>query len=403
MATLQWERFRILRHILNGVHGPGDWVHPRCLAKLGLHPLPQEPLTNLWYNVLDAIMSHLLQLMKGHRRVDNNDTLVELLVLQTRADYPMTTHTGSDALNKLVKRLIPTIRTMDKCAFSEAVARDGIRIDHEQGHRMIEACFYRGIRALKAASTRKRRRSEGTRAIKNPDAAAELLARRAVIRLETIDRKGLHANFARQLVHLRKITPNRRRTDLIDTERAAREDILKEEIDAIEETVLCYREQQQQCSPVNDNTETQRQPVVEERRAPMTIPVSAGRYSVSHFVLHRLQTIPDRTAVNSPEEVFRCARLFTRWRILFVRPFTMKTAGVVHDWFHQHANSFVPLKVRAVRRKDQVLVYAWPRGHPRTFRDTTHEHRLWVHVHQRFCVDSPLPALPKFGIRRYFG
>ena len=123
MTTLQRDRYRVLRYLFNGVQQPEDWAHPRCLEKLGLHPLPAEPQPNLWEKLRMAFVDHMLRLMEGNRDIEDHETLTKVLHVQIVGDHPSASKFGIVALHKLVARSVVTLVTLDYMRRSEDTIR----------------------------------------------------------------------------------------------------------------------------------------------------------------------------------------------------------------------------------------------------------------------------------------
>ena len=126
MTTLQWDRYRVLRYLFNGVKQPEDWAHPRCLEKLGLHPIPAEPQPNLWEKLRMAFMDHMLHLMEGNRDIEDRETLIKVLHVQIIGDHPSASQLGVVALHKLVAQSVVTLVALDYMRRSEDTIRKRI-------------------------------------------------------------------------------------------------------------------------------------------------------------------------------------------------------------------------------------------------------------------------------------
>ena len=148
MTPLRWERFRVLRHVLNGVQGPCDWVHPQCLAKWGLHPMPESPQTNVWELMHAAVTAHLLRYMRGNRDVTTPETLMTLLTLQMRADLPMLTQQGSNALIRVIRRWVPFALLLNVHFDTEHTVRGCIAQTEASSRRISDIDFRSAMKKL---------------------------------------------------------------------------------------------------------------------------------------------------------------------------------------------------------------------------------------------------------------
>ena len=127
MTTLQWDRFRVLRYLFNGVKQPEDWAHPRCLEKLGLHPIPMEPQPDLWEKMRMAFVDHMHHLMQGNGDIQNHETLINVLHIQILGDHPSASQLGVVALHKLVARSVVTLVALDNMRRTEYTIRNVIQ------------------------------------------------------------------------------------------------------------------------------------------------------------------------------------------------------------------------------------------------------------------------------------
>ena len=103
----------MLQYLFNGVQQPEDWAHPRCLEKLGLHPLPAEPQPNLWEKLRMAFVDHMLHLMEGNRDIEDHETLIKVLHVQIIGDHPSASQLGVVALHKLVAQSVVTLVALE--------------------------------------------------------------------------------------------------------------------------------------------------------------------------------------------------------------------------------------------------------------------------------------------------
>ena len=123
MTTLQWDRFRVLRYLFDGVKQPEDWAHPHCLEKLGLHPIPAEPQPNLWENMRMAFVDHMYHLMQGNRDIQDHETLIKVLHIQILGDHPLASKLAVVALHKLVARSVVMLLVLDFTRRTEGTIR----------------------------------------------------------------------------------------------------------------------------------------------------------------------------------------------------------------------------------------------------------------------------------------